>query len=347
MAEPLRRSQISTATDPNETLGALLGPKFVEYRRAFALAEAGERPDHPLHLDVDVTTACNFRCPMCPAGATGHIFPGFTKGLFLDRKLYSQALTEGAGFGLPALRLGLTGEPLLVPDLAGWVAEARAAGLLDISLITNGRLLTPAVSRRLIEAGLTRLMISVDAAGPQAYARVRPGGDWAVLMGNINEFLRIRQSLGSVTPLLRISFVEMAHNQGDREPFERLFRPLADYLSFQRYLNILGAESTAFQVEAAADQAGPGQDFCPDPFTRLALQATGDLFPCCSDFGRLRPLGNLAASGLLAVWRSEEAVRLTRPEARENSPCRECLAASYYSGNKISRTRDFGKARNH
>lgn len=329
MTQALLRSRVAAQTDPNETLGALLGPKFVDYRRAFARAEAGERPDIPLHLDVDVTTACNFGCPMCPSGNSGHIFPGLTRGRFLSRETYDRALEEAAGFGLPSLRLGITGEPLLVPDMPDWVRAARAAGVLDVSLITNGRLLTPDLSRRLTLAGLSRLMISVDAGTPATYARVRPGGDWALLLRNIEEFRKIRQELASVTPLLRVSFVEMSVNRDDREDFIRTFEPLADYLSFQRYQNILGAADTDFRLEAA-ENSGQVAGFCAEPFTRLALHAEGGLFPCCSDFGRIQPVGRFrpGAGSLLAAWRSDAAQALTRPGARTQSPCRECLAAA-------------------
>ncbi len=330
MNQPILRSRLAAPTDPNETLGALLGPKFADYRRAFARAEAGERPDIPLHLDVDVTTACNFGCPMCPSGNSGHNFPGLTRGRFLPRDMYDRALEEAAGFGLPSLRLGITGEPLLVPDLPDWVRAARAAGVLDVSLVTNGRLLTPEMSRRLVEAGLTRLMISVDAGSAATYARVRPGGDWEILLRHIAEFRRIRQELASVTPLLRVSFVEMSTNRDDREAFERIFAPLADYLSFQRYQNILGALDTDFRpgTETAGDGRPAG--FCAEPFTRLALHAQGGLSPCCSDFGRRAPVGRFkpGAGSLLAAWRSAAALALTRPGARTESPCRECLAAA-------------------
>ena len=324
MTSPIIRSRLSAAADPNAILGDLLGPAFAEYRRAWAEAEAGKRPPAPLHLDIDVTTACNFHCPMCPAGNSGHIFPGFQKGRFLERELYRRALAEAAVFGLPSLRLGMTGEPLLAPDIAEWASEAKAAGVLDISLITNGRLLTPGLSRRLIEAGLTRLMISVDAGSPEVYARVRPGGDWDLLLANVDAFLRLRAEMGSVTPLLRVSFVEMGVNQADRGAFEAIFGPRADYLSFQRYQNILGGPETDFRPEGGAEApSGPG--FCTEPLTRLALQADGGLFPCCSDFGRQRPLGNLRTGGLLATWQSAEALSLIGPGAGRREPCRRCL----------------------
>ncbi len=318
----IQRSRLAAKRDPNLILSEHVGPAFAEYRRAWAAAEAGKRPPHPLHLDVDVTTACNFRCPICPAGASGHFFPGFQKGLFLERDLYRKALAEGASFALPSLRLGVTGEPLLIPDIDEWVAEAKEYGLLDISLITNGRLLTPELSARLIGAGLTRLMISVDAGGPETYSRVRPGGDWDLLLHNMQEFLRTRREMGSLTPLLRTSFVEMATNISDREKFIETFEPLADYLSFQRYLNIF----PALEGKAAAAPAC-AKSYCAEPFTRMAIFADGSLFPCCADFGRIKPLGNLKYGSLLAIWQSDEALTLAREDAGAYAPCRECRAA--------------------
>jgi molybdenum cofactor biosynthesis enzyme MoaA len=154
---------MEAVADPEARLSAMLGPRFAAYRRAFAAAEAGLRPSAPLHLDIDVTTICQLACPMCPTGgADGLHFPGL--GLVMGEGLYQTALREAAELGVPSIRLGMTGEPLLIPDIDRWVAEARAAGMIDIGLITNGQSLTDEMALRLIMAGLTRLMISVDAA---------------------------------------------------------------------------------------------------------------------------------------------------------------------------------------
>ena len=325
MSTPFQRRTLIAAQDPETRLSDRLGPGFAAYRRRFREAESGRRPAAPLHLDVDVTTACNFRCPMCPAGRTEHFFPGLTRGLFLDRVLYGRALAEGAGFGLPSLRLGLTGEPLLVEDIHLWVAEARAAGVLDISLITNGALLTPERARALIEAGLTRLMVSVDAAGPETYARVRPGGHWERLWANLQEFLAVRRELGVELPLLRLSFVEMKANLAERELFREIFAPVGDYLSFQRYQNILGGSETDFAPASAPAPASAG--FCAEPLTRLALLADGGLAPCCSDFGRRATLGRFPETSLVRAWNSAAALRLTE-SGGAFEPCRLCLKAS-------------------
>jgi hypothetical protein len=172
-------------------------------------------------------------------------------------------------------------------------------------------------------------MVSVDAARPETYARVRPGGSWEVLLENLAGFLAVRRAAGSDLPLLRLSFVEMEVNLAEREEFRELFTPLADYLSFQRYQDILGLPETAL---APAGQA-PGETAgaCPEPFTRLALQADGGLFPCCSDFGRGNPLGRFPQNSLAEVWNSPAALRLTEAGAGARPPCRGCRSASGFA----------------
>ncbi|MGL4208716.1 MAG: radical SAM/SPASM domain-containing protein [Candidatus Adiutrix sp.] len=322
-AKPFKRTNLMAKKNPDAYLAEIIGEKFVAYRQNWAQAELGHRPNTPLHLDVDVTTACNLACPMCPAGNSGHIFPGFKKGLFLKRSLYHKALDEGASFSLPSIRLGLTGEPLLVPDIEQWVKEAQEAKILDISLITNGLLLTPEKSENLIKAGLTRLMISIDAGSQQVYEKVRPKGDWFLLIQNIKSFLAARQSLAQATPILRLSFVEMEGNISDRQNFENIFGPLADYLTFQTYQNILGAEQTDFGLK---NHKMPQNGFCPDPFTRLALYVDGALFPCCSDFGRQKPLANLASTTLLDFWQSPKCSVYANCQNSQGEPCRSCSA---------------------
>jgi MoaA/NifB/PqqE/SkfB family radical SAM enzyme len=331
----LRRQTTEAAADPEGMLASILGPRFAAYRRAFKDAEAGARPPAPLHLDIDVTTVCQLSCPMCPAGGAFESgFPGL--GLSLDENLYQSVLREAQSLGIPSLRLGITGEPLLNPDIDRWAAEAGAAGFIDVSLITNGRLLSPEMSLRLVKAGLTRLMISVDAASSETYARVRPGGDFKALTENIEAFVAIRAALGSELPLLRLSFVNLDANRHETGAFRERFIETADWLVFQDHLD-MAAETSGRAITPASgpksprpsspsSPSSPSRSRCPDPLTRLAVHADGGLFPCCSDYGRLAPLGRLPADSLESVWRSPQAVSLSLDN--DHRSCRRCLAAS-------------------
>ncbi|MDR0355904.1 MAG: radical SAM protein [Deltaproteobacteria bacterium] len=322
------RSRLELKTNPDWILGERLGPAFLSYRRRFKRIERRleNRPPAPMHLDIDVTTVCQLACPMCPASLDGaeNPFPGF--GLFMDEEIYFEVLKQAQNKGVPSLRLGVTGEPLLVPDLDQWVFAAKEAGFLDVALVTNGQLLDEKTSERLVKAGLTRLMISVDAASAAVYERVRPGGDFERLLGNIETFLNVRQDLGGPLPLLRLSFVVMGSNRAEMDAFREKFAGSADYLAFQDYLRIVGPTTQALRTDEDHLETKPFS--CPDPLTRLAIYADGSMFPCCSDFGRLEPVGSLWDMSLEQAWNSPRALKLAQPEGRNCLSCRKCREAS-------------------
>jgi uncharacterized Fe-S cluster-containing radical SAM superfamily protein len=313
---------------PDDMPASILGAPYRDYREQWARAESlNDCLDWPLHLDVDTNYSCNLVCIMCPLGSKKHhlSYPDTR----LDIDLYRRVIEEGAGSGLAAVRLGITGEPLLRPDILDFIRIAVDAGLLDIMLITNGLLLDPGVSRQLIDSGLTRLMVSLDAHTPATYARIRRSREFERVRSNVLEFLRLRNQLGRCLPLVRVSFVRMNLNIHEEHDFRLFWEDKADYISFQAYSNIMESEETAYYPP---DRTVHTEFKCPEPFTRMSLFVNGDLFPCCSDFGRLAPLGNAARNPVADIWRSDKAVRLRAIHAagcfQDDPVCLRCARAS-------------------
>jgi MoaA/NifB/PqqE/SkfB family radical SAM enzyme len=107
--------------------------------------------------DISVTNVCNATCDFC---AFAH-----DKNLVRDRRWIDRA---GLARAWPILhRRGIRyvtfqgGEPLLHPEIADLVGEARRAGMRP-GLITNGWLL-PQKIEALAAAGLERLVVSIDS----------------------------------------------------------------------------------------------------------------------------------------------------------------------------------------
>jgi hypothetical protein len=326
-ADDARRWKQVGRRGPDDALAPRFGSRYRAYRRAFEAAERMEHhPDWPLHLDVDTNFTCNLACVMCPAGAGG--FPASYPNKWLDRDLYRRVLDEGREHNLAALRLGITGEPLLRPDIVDWVRMARDAGVMDVMLITNAQALTPTRSAELIDAGLTRLQVSLDAVRPETYRRIR-GGDLTVAVRAVENFLEQRNRRGLDLPLVRVSMIEMSLNQGEVEAFQSHWTDRADHVSIQAYANILERQETAF----FPDRPARAPAFrCSEPFTRLSLLVNGDMFPCCSDFGRLAPLGRAGDESVFEVWNGSAAQRLRDLHAqgqwRRHPICRRCAEAS-------------------
>ena len=313
---------------PDAVMRRRFGSAYDKYRQAWDRSGRFESiPDWPLHLDVDTNYTCNLNCVMCPLGTPG--FPIDYQKKWLDFDLYRGVLTEGARRGLASVRIGLTGEPLLRPDIPDFIRLARDLGLIDIMLITNGVLLTWDMGRELIEAGLTRLMVSLDAVRPETYRRIRRGGQLERTVGNVLNFLDLRREMGRDLPLVRVSFIRMSFNEDEKNDFENFWQDRADYFSFQEYANILESPDTDF----FPSRPKKAERFrCPDPWQRLSLFVNGDLFPCCSDFGRLAPLGNARQTTVARLWHSSEAHRLRQLHQRgdwsADPICRRCAASS-------------------
>ncbi len=113
----------------------------------------------PGFCQIALTNACNARCRFCR-------FPTVPPGdrAFADPGRLVPGLARLQAGGVRYLSL-TGGEPLLYGALLEVLAEARRLGMTTL-LVTNGALLSPALLHQLKEAGLGRLLISLDAADP-------------------------------------------------------------------------------------------------------------------------------------------------------------------------------------
>lgn len=140
----------------------------------------------PTLLNLSVTTRCNLACPSCARTFTP------LKPADVSEEAFARIL-EQVPHAARVVLVGL-GEPLLHPQLPRLVRHAAASR--EVSLVTNGTLLTRELSRALLEAGLSGLTVSIDATTREALARVRPGTDLEEVRKNLGGFLVERAGAG-------------------------------------------------------------------------------------------------------------------------------------------------------
>jgi uncharacterized Fe-S cluster-containing radical SAM superfamily protein len=295
-------------------LGARFGPRFREYRQNWALAEQRRYlGPFPLSLDLALNSGCQLHCPMCPLPSK----PQAQKKLYLPPALYGRLMAEAKEFALPALTLGLGSEPLLCPNPVTRIKEAVKAGIMDIRLGTNGLLLTKPLIEALIDSGLTRLEISLDAVEPQTYRAIR-GGDLESLERRIDYFLAKRTKLGSPWPLLRVSFLKLPQNAGELRPFIQRWSSKADLIATQRPIWFPGSKLP--KPPAKAVKSVP----CGQPWQRLGITYDGQLWPCCSWYGETLLTDSAKLSSIQSVWLSRGLFSL-RKSLLLGSPPPQCL----------------------
>ena len=115
-------------------------------------------------LRISVTDRCNFRCVYCmPKEVFGRDFRFLDRGQILTFEEISRLAVFFVELGVEKIRI-TGGEPLVRRDIEKLIAQlSRVPGLHDLTLTTNGSLLTRAKAEALRNAGLRRITISLDS----------------------------------------------------------------------------------------------------------------------------------------------------------------------------------------
>jgi cyclic pyranopterin phosphate synthase len=124
-----------------------------------------DRLGRPLRdLRISVTDRCNFRCTYCmPREIFGRDFEFLRRDELLSFEEIARLAQLFAQLGVEKIRL-TGGEPLLRRDLESLVEMlAHVKGIRDLTLTTNGSLLTREKAQALKDAGLNRMTISLDS----------------------------------------------------------------------------------------------------------------------------------------------------------------------------------------
>jgi len=130
---------------------------------------------HPRKLYAELATLCNLGCAMCVKHSSGWD----CEDALMSRQTF-EALAPLFPH-LDTLNVNGIGESLMHPELAGFIAFARARvpGDCVIGFQSNGMLLTPPLAADLMDAGLDRICFSVDSPEASTLERFRAGAELA------------------------------------------------------------------------------------------------------------------------------------------------------------------------
>jgi MoaA/NifB/PqqE/SkfB family radical SAM enzyme len=142
------------------------------------------------------------------------------------------------------------GEPLLQPRLAEWIGDAKAAGC-ETGFLSNGLLLKEEKLKKILDAGIDWICISMDGASAEMYNKIRVGSNFDRVCENVAHIARLRN--GNV-PKIMINFVIMDLNVHQMEEIVRLAARLeVDQLNFKQCDVIREQEGKGFGLFASEE----------------------------------------------------------------------------------------------
>jgi MoaA/NifB/PqqE/SkfB family radical SAM enzyme len=171
--------------------------------------------DLPHQLYIEVTNRCNSLCASCPL-TYDHFLP-FEPKHHLTWPQFRRIVDQ-----IPQIERAVLhgiGEPLLNPNLPRFVAHLKERGA-HVLFNTNAVLLDERRGDALREVGLDELRISLDAATPALYHKLRGIDKFNLIVANLRAF--IARHGGGQRPRVSLWFVGMQENLHELPDFVRL-----------------------------------------------------------------------------------------------------------------------------
>lgn len=228
------------------------------------------------------------------------------------------------------------GEPLLNPQLEGFVRSAKSAGIANaMTVVTNGTLLNANRMQSLVVAGISIIRVSLDFISPDTYRRVkgvdRAGRVVANLESCIDEIRAHR------LPVKMSIECKEWRNPGEQDEDSLIVEHFAPLIHDLENVTIRKTREHNW-IEQANKEAGLSASYrrtlpCEQPFYMLMVHSDGDLSVCCVDSKKELLLGNIdTAPSLQSILNSEKLREWRgmhlRGDFSELPACRHCDLAS-------------------
>lgn len=304
---------------------------------------------YPTFLEVEVSTRCNLKCIMCERT----YWQEENKDMTFEQFKYIIGQ-------FPKLKwIGLTGigESFLNKDFLKMLRYVKEKNAF-VELYDNFFLVDEKTSRELIEMGIDKFYISLDAATKETYEKLRVGSNFERVINNLKNFFRLKKEMNSDFPQVAFHFVvnklnvqeisryiDLAYSLGEKENLDIQFSRMLH--SFKETENLFTEvpEEVIREAEQKAHDLGikvvfnadvpkvkPAMKKCAE-WTMPFIFVTGEVIPCCAgneagnrEFQKRTALGNIFEAPFKEIWQGEKYRSLRRmlKQGKVPPPCLTC-----------------------
>ncbi len=305
----------------------------------------------PRFANLEVTTECNLRCPLCPT----HLVPRESRFLAVEQAL--DVLNSSAG-ALREVNFHIQGEPLVHPRLFEIVGHFHRRGV-KTWIATNGQFIERHLDA-LFESGLHGISIDIDGADRQDYEKYRHGGEFDRVVRGVRRLTQEKRSRGSQTPIVKLQAIRFPYNVAREAELRSLLEGLgADDVRFKRpsyfhdferglelgieldeaelkrsqeasaeFLELVREGRETFGEERERPEGGRrfyrDRKICPQ-LKSASVLSDGRVVACCMDAIGSTTYGHLADQSFADIWSGKSHAELIERFARRELPiCQFC-----------------------
>jgi len=266
----------------------------------------------PWFISIEPASICNLACPQCPTGK-GDIT---RQKPFMDPGKYRELLDELSPT-TALLSLYFQGEPLMHRDFTSFV-KAAADKKIYTQTASNGQLLTENACRGIVDAGLDRIIISLDGADQESYQAYRRGGDIEKVKNGIRTLERVRRERGSGKPFIVVQFLVFKHNRHQLMDVKKLAGQLGADKVWIKTAQMEYPDSadewipedphlSRYAMGASGEWALKGKlrNRCRRLWQTAVITSDGMILPCCFDKRAAYTMGSAVDQGIGGTWKNK------------------------------------------
>ena len=233
----------------------------------------------------------------------------------------------------PVAQIYLTGsgEPLMHPELEKFISLSNQYGFIP-SFSSNGSLFSEERIKSLLGTG--KFSLTVDfSPSREIYETNRTGGNWDTVYNNLKNLLNAKRKSGGNYPKVEIRDMSTIAliSLKEREKSLSDLKSMFDNLPVDRFSQLKVHGWTGNVDQKISDSARNKNKYrlCTHPWSIFVITWSGEVLPCCRDFGAEYVLGKMDGdNGTLGIWNNEKT-RSLRKALREKKPqginiCRNC-----------------------
>jgi MoaA/NifB/PqqE/SkfB family radical SAM enzyme len=250
----------------------------------------------PYMIKIDPISFCNLSCPGCPSAFNARTGDNGK----MDFELYRKIIDELKDY-LYKVSLYAWGEPLLNKEIYKMIDYATQNNI-GVVISSNMNVFSEQHAEEMINSGLEHLIVAIDGATQESYARYRIGGSLDKVIDNLRILNETKRRYNSKFPIVEMQFLLTRENHSEIPAIKELsFKLGVDRLVFKSFYD---EEKSRLSSPFAKKR----REKCHWLWQSMVILWDGSVTPCC--FKNTKPkVASVVSDSISQVWNSQVYVK--------------------------------------
>lgn len=278
----------------------------------------------PKRVMIQTSSYCNARCVICPYPK---VKDTLSMGYMAD-DLFKKIIDELSQHDITSIMLYLMNEPLTDPKLIKRIHYAkRKCPFAHVYFLTNGSLLTPKLSKAILESPLDEIVFSI-LGFEKTYEQLM-GLDFRKTYQKIQDFVTLSKQYSKPAGYIGIKLTQTPDQSTNEE--NKAFRSFWRKQGVQNIDIIKAPISRAGNMQEIRSVDNESMIDCGGMWEKEMIEIlyTGQVVLCCMDWKRTTNLGNVSKQTLKNIWNSKnhkyyKKLMTSQKQLPSDFICRHC-----------------------